>query len=73
LVMVTAMIDLFARSLGDFWRVAVLFVVNIALLAVADLLIRRYQAEKQKKRRIVKSPPGAAQALPAASEGGTSQ
>lgn len=73
LVMVTAMIDLFARSLGDFWRVAVLFVVNIALLAVADLLIRRYQAEKQKNRRIVKSPPGAAQALPAASEGGTSQ
>ncbi|MEN4013652.1 MAG: NADH-quinone oxidoreductase subunit NuoH [Bellilinea sp.] len=73
LVMVTAMIDLFARSLDDFWRVAVLFVVNIALLAVADLLIRRYQAEKQKNRRIVKSPPGAAQALPAASEGGTSQ
>ncbi len=73
LVVVLALVDPLARGLGSFWRVMVLLVANAAVLGVADLLIRRAQTEKERKRPILKSPDVAARALPTSSDGGVSQ
>ncbi len=70
LVMVLALVDPLARGLGGFWRVVVLLAANIAVLAVADVLMRRAQAEKQKARLKVQSPVSTARVLPGSSEGG---